>query len=124
METDFIKDPYKKDVFTSYILWKSLPSFLKGQPRVNLEKFGINEEIVFNMLSIKTQSEFGKVYNIDVGTLTDWNKRIQKEGLGKDINAWARKLTPNVVFSLYKNITKNGRAQEVRAWYELISLKV
>jgi hypothetical protein len=120
MEEDFIKDPYKKSAFDSYVLWKSLPSFLKGQPRVALEKFGINEEIIFEMLAIKTQADFSKMYNIDVGTLTDWNKRIQKEGLIKDINTWARKLTPNVVFSLYKNITKNGRAQEVRAWYELI----
>lgn len=120
MKEEFIKDPYKKSAFDSYVLWKSLPSFLKGQPRVALEKFGINEEAAFDLLTIKSQAEFSKRYNIDAGTLTDWNKRLEKNGLTKDINAWARKLTPNVVFSLYKNITKNGRAQEVRAWYELI----
>lgn len=119
-EEDFSKDPYKKQVYETYALWKSLPSFLKGQPRVALEKFGISEEIVFELLSIKTQAEFSKKYNIDVGTLTDWNKRLEKDGLTKDINSWARKLTPNVIFALYKNITKHGRAHEVRAWYELI----
>jgi len=40
-EEDFSKDPYKKQVYETYALWKSLPSFLKGQPRVALEKFGI-----------------------------------------------------------------------------------
>jgi hypothetical protein len=119
-EEDFIKDPYKKQTYETYVLWKSLPSFLKGQPRVTLEKFGIDEEIVFDLLSIKTQSEFSKIYKTDTGTLTDWNKRIEKDGLTKDINAWARKLTPNVIFALYKNITKHGRAHEVRVWYELI----
>ena len=56
----------------------------------------------------------------DLGTLTDWNKRIVEEGLLEDIYTWARQLTPNVVLALYKNITKNGRAHEVRAWFELI----
>lgn len=117
---DFIKDPYKKQTYETYALWKSLPSFLKGQPKVALEKFGINEDIVFELLSIKTQNEFSRTYTIDIGTLTDWNKRLEKDGLTKDIHAWARKLTPNVIFALYKNITKNGRAHEVRAWYEII----
>lgn len=119
-EEDFTKDPYKRQTYETYALWKSLPSFLKGQPRVALEKFGISEEIIFELLSIKTQAEFSKEYNIDVGTLTDWNKRLEKDGLVKNINSWARKLTPNVIFALYKNITKHGRAHEVRAWYELI----
>lgn len=119
-EEDFSKDPYKKQVYETYALWKSLPSFLKGQPRVALEKFGIEEEAVFELLLIKTQLDFSKKYEIDVGTLTDWNKRLEKDGLGKNLNAWARKLTPNVIFALYKNIIKSGRAHEVRAWFEIV----
>ena len=119
-EEDFSKDPYKKQVYETYALWKSLPSFLKGQPRVALEKFGIEEEAVFELLSMKTQLEFSKKYEVDVGTLTDWNKRLEKDVLTKDLNAWARKLTPNVIFALYKNIIKNGRAHEVRAWFEIV----
>jgi len=119
-EEDFSKRPYKNQTYETYALWKSLPSFLKGQPRAHLEKFGIDEEITFELLKTKNQAQFSKEYNIDVGTLTDWNKRLEKDGSTRDLNSWARKLTPNVVFALYKNITKNGRAQEVRAWYELI----
>jgi hypothetical protein len=52
-EDDFSKDPYKKQVYETYALWKSLPSFLKGQPRVALEKFGIEEETMFELLSSK-----------------------------------------------------------------------
>jgi hypothetical protein len=111
---------YKKQDFSSYALWKSLPSFLKGQPRVALEKFGVEEEAVFELLAIKTQLEFSKIYKIDVGTLTDWNKRLEKDGLITGINSWARKLTPNVIFALYKNIIKSGKAHEVRAWFEIV----
>lgn len=119
-EEDFSKDPYKKQVYETYALWKSLPSFLKGQPRVALEKFGIEEELVFELLAIKTQLDFSKKYEVDVGTLTDWNKRLEKDGLSKNLNAWARKLTPNVIFALYKNIIKSGRAHEVRVWFEIV----
>jgi hypothetical protein len=97
-----------------------LPSFLKGQPKVALEKFGIEEDSLFELLSIKSQLEFSKKYKIDTGTLTDWNKRLEKDGLVTDINSWARKLTPNVIFALYKNIIKSGRAHEVKAWFEII----
>ena len=119
-EEDFTKDPYKKQTYETYALWKSLPSFLKGQPRVALEKFGVEEEAAFELLAIKTQLEFSKIYKIDVGTLTDWNKRLEKDGLITGINSWARKLTPNVIFALYKNIIKSGRAHEVKAWFEIV----
>ena len=112
---------YRKQEFDSYVLWRSLPSFLKGQPRNVLEKMGINNEIVMDLLEIRTQTEFAKRFDIkDLGTLTDWNKRIEKEGMIPSIHSWARDLTPNVVMALYKNVTKNGKAQEVRAWFELI----
>jgi hypothetical protein len=60
-------------------------------------------------------------YNIkDLGTLTDWNKRIEKEGLINSINTWARNLTPNVVLALYKNVSKNGKGRDVKVWFEII----
>ncbi len=112
---------YRKQDFNSYVLWKSLPSFLKGQPKVMLEKFGIADDVTIELLSIKTQGEFATKFGIkDPGTLTDWNKRIEKEGLLTSINSWARSLTPNVVLALYKNASKHGKAQEVRAWFEII----
>jgi len=112
---------YKKQDFESYVLWKSLPSVLRGQPSQTLEKFGIDDEITISLLEIKTQAEFARRFNIkDPATLTDWNKRIEKDGLIPSINAWARKLTPNVTLSLYKAITKNGKASDVKVWYEIV----
>lgn len=117
----FKKTPYKEQDFETYVLWKSLPSILRGQPRAMLEKQGYDDELALELLQIKSQKDFAIKYGIkDQGTLTDWNKRIEKEGLLDNINSWARKLTPNVTYSLYKNIVKNGKAQEVRAWFELV----
>ena len=69
-EEDFTKDPYKKQTYETYALWKSLPSFLKGQPRVALEKFGVEEEAVFELLTIKTQLDFSKKYRVDTGIIS------------------------------------------------------
>lgn len=112
---------YRKKEFEAYVAWKSLPSFLKGQPEAVLKKTGMDDEAVLELLTIRTQTEFAARFGIkDLGTLTDWNKRIENEGLLDGVYAWARKLTPNVVFALYKNVSKNGKAKEVKAWFELI----
>jgi len=115
---------YRKQDFEAYVTWKSLPTFLRGQPEPVLLKMGIDDPVVFSLLKLKTQKDFAKEYNIkDLGTLTDWNKIIKEEGLLDDIYGWARMLTPNVVMALYKNVTKHGRAHEVRAWFELLENK-
>jgi len=112
---------YKTQDFESYATWKALPSFLRGQPRQVLEKFGINEEVTLDLLEIKTQKEFGERFGIkDPSTLTDWNKRLEKDGVISEIHNWARKLSPNVIFALYRNASKNGKAAEVKAWIEIV----
>ena len=112
---------YRKNEFELYIAWKSLPTFLRGQPEPVLKKMGIDDDMTLELLKIRTQTEFAARFVIkDLGTLTDWNKRIEDEGLLNDIYGWARKLTPNVVLALYKNATKNGKAKEVKAWFDLI----
>ncbi len=112
---------YKTQEFETYALWKSLPSFLRGQPRQVLEKFGIDEEIALGLLEIKSQAEFARRFNIkDPATLTDWNKKLEKEEVIPRIHAWARKLTPNVIFALYRTASKHGKAAEVKAWLEIV----
>ena len=112
---------YKKQDYESYALWRSLPSFLRGQPRQILERFGVDEELVISLLEIKSQAEFARRFGIkDPSTLTDWNKRLEKEGMFPHIHEWARKLTPNVIGALYKNVSKSGKASEVKAWLEIV----
>jgi len=118
---DHKKGVYKTQEFETYALWKTLPSFLRGQPRQVLEKFGIDEEIAIMLLEIKTQAEFGKRFEIkDPSTLTDWNKKLEKDGMLSRIHSWARRLTPNVIFALYRTSSKTGKAAEVRAWLDVV----
>ncbi len=113
---------YKKQEFESYVLWLSMPSILRGQPRHVIEKMGIDDEMAVSLLEIKNQTEFARRFGIkDLGTLSDWNKRIEKGGgLLRNINSWAKKLTPNVLSALYREATKTGKASEVKAWMEIV----
>lgn len=121
---DHAKTPavYKKREFESYVLWRSMPSILRGQPRHVIEKLGIDDELAISLLDIKNQTEFAQRFGIkDLGTLSEWNRKIEQSGgLLKTIHIWAKRLTPNVVSALYREATKNGRAAEVRAWMEII----
>jgi hypothetical protein len=113
---------YKKQEFEAYALWCSMPSILRGQPRHVIERLGIEDEIAISLLEIKTQTEFARRFGIqDLGTLTDWNKKIEQQGgLMRNIHSWARRLTPNVISALYREATKTGKASEVKAWMEIV----
>jgi hypothetical protein len=113
---------YKKREFESYVLWRSMPSILRGQPRHVIERLGIDDEIAMSLLDIKNQTEFAERFGIkDLGTLSEWNKKIEEAGgLMKSIHLWAKRLTPNVVSALYREATKTGRAAEVKAWMEIV----
>ena len=113
---------YKKREFESYMLWLAMPSILRGQPKHVIEKLGIDDEIAMSLLEIKNQTEFARRFGIkDLGTLSEWNKKIEERGgLMRNISAWARRLTPNVISALYREATKTGKAAEVKAWMEIV----
>ena len=112
---------YKTQEFEAYAMWKALPAFLRGQPRQVLEKLGVDEDITLSLLEIRSQTEFAKRFKIkDLTTLSEWNKILEEEGLIPHMHAWARKLTPNVIWALYKTASKHGKAADVKAWMEVV----
>lgn len=114
------KKPYKADLFDLYVKWKALPSIYRGASAETLEKIGIDEPTVFELLSIKTQAQFAAQYDVDIGTLTDWNKRIDKENLLEPFRSSAfRKIVRNVFFSLAIKQAKEPTSAGTRLLAEL-----
>ncbi len=112
---------YRGQDFQSYILWKSLPTILRGQQRPVLKGLGIDEELAISLLEIKNQTEFTKKFRINKYTLTIWNKKIEENNLlVKSRNFWAKKLTSNVLMALYRKAVTEGDTNRVRLWYELV----
>lgn len=113
--------PYKQGVFEVYLLWRSVQGFM-GHTKAQevIHKVGSSNSELSKIFSISTQTEFAKVYKIENSTLTNWNKLIDREDLLKDVLAPMKRLTKNVMCSLYKNILDNGKAEEVRLWLQCI----
>lgn len=73
---------YKEKEFGIYVLWKFLPAHFKGMRKNELAKLGFNDPVISKIIKIKNQTEFAKYFNIkDLGTLTDWNKKIKNENI-------------------------------------------
>jgi hypothetical protein len=107
--------------FQTYVLWKSLPSILRGQPLAALQGLGISDELVQELLMIKNQTEFAEKFKIRNGTLTEWNKKIDENNLLADTRKfWAKKLTSNVLIALYRKAIQEADAGRVRLWYEIV----
>ena len=50
----------RKSDFQLYVLWKSLPSLLRGQSKEILAQYGFEDEIVLQLFELKTQQDFQK----------------------------------------------------------------
>ena len=115
------RKPYKLAVFEVYLIWSSVQGFM-GQIKAEeiLKKMGDSGSQFGQLLSIRNQSEFAKMYGVENSTLTNWNKLITREGLLKNTLEPMRRLTKNVVISLYENIQAYGGANEVRLWLQFV----
>ena len=76
------KAVYKEKEFKSYVLWKSMPAYFRGMKKEQLESHGFTDALLIKIATIKSQTAFAKAFHIkDLGTLTDWNNKIEKENL-------------------------------------------
>lgn len=95
---------YKKDTFVLYRTWLSLPGFLKGKDVLSLEKAGIDDPDMVDLLSLKTQKQFAERFGVDPQTLVVWNKYIYANyDIFEEVRAWSTKLIKNVVGATYNS---------------------
>lgn len=76
------KITYKEKEFETYVLWKSLPAHFRGMKKELLQSYGFTDPLVIKIAMLKNQTAFAKKFGIkDLGTLTDWNNKIEKNKL-------------------------------------------
>lgn len=97
--------------FDMYCIWKSLPPMIispnKGTVDEVLEQLRIDDPILIELAKLRTQGDFAKHFNVSPDTLTDWNKLINKRDTLADIRVWAKRLSKNVILSMYNNAMKS-----------------
>ncbi len=117
------KKPHKEDVFNMFVLWRSLPPVLRQNfpdKEKTLEQMGFANTMMEELLGLPRQMDFAKKFKVHETTLSEWNRKIDTEGLVKNtIKIWAKKLTPNVISALYSKAMKHGDANRVKLWMQL-----
>jgi hypothetical protein len=79
------KITYKEKEFQTYVLWKSMPAYFRGMKKEQLQSYGFTDPLILKIAMIKNQTTFAKKFNIkDLGTLTDWNNKIEKNKLNNN----------------------------------------
>ena len=102
-------NPYKKDVYETYTLWRSIPAFMRQAKHKDIaEQLHIEEPLVLELVAIRTQGEFAKKYGVEQSTLSNWNKLMEKRDPLADTRQWAGGLVKNLLFKLYMNALKTG----------------
>ena len=118
------KRPYKSKLFDVYVKWKSIPAICRGFQLDSLEKIGIDEIASSELLSIKTQAEFATKYDVDTGTLSDWNKRIHAESLVEPFRLRSlEKILGNALISFGFTVAKNPTPYGIKVLDEIVSKK-
>lgn len=111
--------------FEIYVIWKSLPHLLRGKSSEQLEKLGYvgyDDGILGEIMHIKTKTEFASHFGIkQMRTLINWDNTIDKHSLLFDaVKHWSKRLSANVMASLYKNILRDGDAPRIKLWLQIV----
>jgi hypothetical protein len=115
-ESHFIPD--REQDFILYVIWKSLPRDIDNKL---FEQLGVSDETILELSQIKTQKQFAEQYDLDTGTLTDWNKHIREGNIDPELKQldwryWAKQATPSVVSAVLRNLRKHGDAARGTWW--------
>lgn len=121
----YAKDAYKKEVFEIYKKWKRMPGFLKGLSPIYLERvYRVTNFRIVNLLQITTQKDFARCYGVrDLGTLTDWNERIEREAyrdLSPETKSFLHTCYKNLLGALYIRLLVDAKPKDVYLWMRLV----
>lgn len=101
-KTENVKNPNMKDIYETYVVWKTLPLVMKKQGSAFVrEKLQIEDNIILELSDISTQGEFAKKYEIHTDTLTKWNKTIREKDEFAGMREWMKPMLRNVMLSTY-----------------------
>lgn len=120
-----------KHEFHLFRVWRQLPVMLKRPPADTktgfapspvefAEAMGIDDEMVLELVQLPTQKSFAEKYGVSVDTLVDWGKKLELMNEDDEMRRWARKLTKNLLFSLYNHAMRKGNPLNFKLFLEYV----
>lgn len=99
-----------QEIYDLYAIWKSLPVTLMSKMSRDdvINKVGIEDEVLLDLIELRTQGEFAEKYDLSPNTLSEWNKKIKEKDPLFEARNWAKHLAKNMMFSLYSHALKKG----------------
>jgi len=119
-ETNANLKPYMEKEFNLYKIWRRLPTTIRGQKEKTLILLGFDKALV-PLLQIRTQKDFAKKFKVAETTIVSWNNHLEANPeKNEERFAWAKDLTKNLIFALYKNGLADGDASKVKLFLQYI----
>jgi hypothetical protein len=119
------------DVFEAYVVFKSLPRFMRYPPKSGGIRptpreyglsLGVTDEMTLCLLDLQTQKNFAEHFEVTEQTLGRWNKVIIARDVFKDLRQWAQPLSRNLLGKLYIQIMEgNALPGHFKLWYEVVA---
>ena len=105
---------------SAFRLWLSIPDTFRGMPDVVIDKMGIGDPDILELLDIKSQSEFGRKFDVKYEILSLWKSQMKEGESFDDVKAFFKKLTKNVLGSLYREMQKQGDAPRAKLFMQIV----
>jgi len=126
--------PYKTAEFEAFVLWISIPGIVRktynlsneAGERIGIERvrdfgFDVDDTLLKTLLEIKTQSEFAKKFDVNMGTLSEWkHTTYYKKCIAAMIDeTCVQRYKKEIDFVFTQKTIKEADAPRVKLWYQL-----
>lgn len=122
----------RRKEFAAYRVWRQLPALLRFPPKDSKtgeqptpQQFamalGIDDPEILSLIELQTQNDFAARFNVSKDTLSLWNKKLDKLDDLDDLRHWSKKLSKNMLFSMYNHAIRKGNPLTYKLWFQLVN---
>lgn len=102
-------------------VWLSIPAIFLGAPEQVIAKLGIEEQDVIEIMKIGTQRQFAETVGVIEPQISEWKKELTKDHDSfVETKAFMKRLTKNVLGSLYRAALSEGDAPRAKLWMQIV----
>lgn len=101
-------------------MWLSIPDTFRTMPDGVMDKMGIEDETIMDLMQFKNQREFGKEFGVAEQRLIDWKHEWAEKGEFAATKTFFRKLTKNMIGAMYRKALIEGDAARAMAWMKIV----
>lgn len=103
-----------------FLMWLSIPHTFRNMPDGVADKMGIEDVTIMELMKVKSQSEFGKMFGVAEQRLVVWKHEWAEKGEFAATKTFFRKLTKNMIGAMYRKALIEGDAARAMAWMKIV----